>query len=79
VQKETKEVENDREEVEYEQGERGNGEGDVQEIPQPIGEKRKEHMKEKSTHKHKKRKSIKLVAIQALTKEELEKIGDQVK
>jgi hypothetical protein len=57
----------------------GNGEGDTQETTPPIGEKRKEHPKERSTHKHKKRKSFKEVAIQALTEDDLEKIRDQVK
>jgi hypothetical protein len=46
--------------VEEEQGEQGNnGEGEVQEIPPLIGENRKEHSKEQSTHKHKKRKFFK--------------------
>jgi hypothetical protein len=41
---------------EEEEEKQRNGEGDAQEIPPPVGEKRKEHMKEQSMHKHKKRK-----------------------
>jgi hypothetical protein len=57
----------------------GNGIEDTQkEVPCPRN-KRKENYNGKSTHQCKKRKSFKEMATQALTEDDLEKIGDQVK
>jgi len=63
-------------EEEQEHEEHGNGACDTHKITLHIGEKRKKHPKERSSHKHKKRKSSKEVTIQTLNEDDLENIGD---
>jgi hypothetical protein len=71
--------ENDPKEEEEDQEGQGNGAGDTQKTISRPGEKRKEHDKGKSIHQRKKRKAFKEVPPKALTKDDREKIGDQVK
>jgi hypothetical protein len=79
MQKPNKETQEPKKDQEEEEGQQGNGEYDIEEIPLLVGENRKEHLNEQSMHKHKKRKFVNPVEIQALIEENLEKVRDQVK